>query len=126
MSAVGRHFDSVLELLTKGSDRSLPEAVMMMIPEAWQDNDNLSDTKKAFYEYNSCVMEPRDRPAMVAFTDGRYIGGTLILWTFPMSTMGLITAPKMMAVHKPLPGGTGHEQHSTRGVPRDTVQVTSI
>jgi len=72
------NFDSVLELMTKGSNsRSLPEAVMMMIPEAWQDNDNLSDTKKAFYEYNSCVMEPWDGPAMVAFTDGRYIGATL-------------------------------------------------
>ena len=71
------NFDSVLELLTKGSDRSLPEAVMMMIPEAWQDNIYLSDTKKAFYEYNSCVMEPWDGPAMVAFTDGRYIGATL-------------------------------------------------
>jgi len=50
---------------------------MMMIPEAWQDNDALSDTKKAFYEYNSCVMEPWDGPAMVAFTDSRYIGATL-------------------------------------------------
>jgi glutamate synthase domain-containing protein 1 len=71
------NFDSVLELLTKASNRTLPEAVMMMIPEAWQDNDNLSDAKKAFYEYNSCVMEPWDGPAMVAFTDGRYIGATL-------------------------------------------------
>ena len=71
------NFDSVLELMTKASSRSLPEAVMMMIPEAWQDNDNLSDAKKAFYEYNSCVMEPWDGPAMVAFTDGRYIGATL-------------------------------------------------
>lgn len=71
------NFDSVLELLTKASERSVPEAVMMMIPEAWQDNDALSDTKKAFYEYNSCVMEPWDGPAMVAFTDGRYIGATL-------------------------------------------------
>lgn len=71
------NFDSVLELLTKGSDRSLPECVMMMVPEAWQDNTNLSDTKKAFYEYNSCVMEPWDGPAMIAFTDGRYIGATL-------------------------------------------------
>jgi glutamate synthase domain-containing protein 1 len=71
------NFDSVLELLTKGSNRTLPEAVMMMIPEAWQDNDNLSETKKSFYEYNSCVMEPWDGPAMVAFTDGRYIGATL-------------------------------------------------
>jgi glutamate synthase domain-containing protein 1 len=71
------NFDSVLELLTKSSNRSLPESVMMMIPEAWQDNDNLSDAKKAFYEYNSCVMEPWDGPAMVAFTDARYIGATL-------------------------------------------------
>lgn len=71
------NFDAVLELMTKASHRSLPEAVMMMIPEAWQDNDNLSESKKAFYEYNSCVMEPWDGPAMVAFTDGRYIGATL-------------------------------------------------
>ncbi|CAJ1962869.1 unnamed protein product [Cylindrotheca closterium] len=71
------NFDSVLELMTKASSRSLPEAVMMMIPEAWQDNDNLSEAKKAFYEFNSCVMEPWDGPAMVAFTDSRYIGATL-------------------------------------------------
>ena len=71
------NFDSVLELLSKSTDRSLPECVMMMVPEAWQDNKNLTDTKKAFYEYNSCVMEPWDGPAMVAFTDGRYIGATL-------------------------------------------------
>lgn len=72
------NFDSVLELMTKaGEQRSLPEAVMMMIPEAWQDNHNLSESKKAFYEYNSCVMEPWDGPAMVAFTDARYVGATL-------------------------------------------------
>ena len=71
------NFDSVLELMSKASDRSLPECVMMMIPEAWQDNHNLSDTKKSFYEYNSAIMEPWDGPAMVAFTDGRYIGATL-------------------------------------------------
>jgi hypothetical protein len=71
------NFDSVLELLTKASNRSLPESVMMMIPEAWQGNDSLSDAKKSFYEYNSCVMEPWDGPAMVAFTDSRYIGATL-------------------------------------------------
>jgi len=71
------NFDSVLELMAKATDRSLPECVMMMIPEAWQDNQNLSDTKKAFYEYNSAIMEPWDGPAMVAFTDGRYIGATL-------------------------------------------------
>mmetsp|Transcript_14199 Transcript_14199/g.20992 ORF Transcript_14199/g.20992 Transcript_14199/m.20992 type:complete len:1591 (-) Transcript_14199:142-4914(-) len=71
------NFDSVLELMTKGSERSLPESVMMMIPEAWQDNLNLSDEKKAFYEYNSNMMEPWDGPAMVAFTDGKYIGANL-------------------------------------------------
>lgn len=71
------NFDSVLELLAKGSHRSLPECMMMMIPEAWQDNDHLSDAKRAFYEYNSCLMEPWDGPAMIAFTDGRYIGATL-------------------------------------------------
>jgi glutamine phosphoribosylpyrophosphate amidotransferase len=49
----------------------------MMIPEAWQDNHNLSETKTSFYEYNSALMEPWDGPAMVAFTDGRYIGATL-------------------------------------------------
>jgi hypothetical protein len=49
----------------------------MMVPEAWQDNQYLSDSKKAFYEYNSCIMEPWDGPAMIAFTDGRYIGATL-------------------------------------------------
>jgi len=71
------NLDAVLELMAKGSDRPLPEAVMMMVPEAWQDNKHLSDTKKAFYEYNSCLMEPWDGPAMIAFTDGRYIGATL-------------------------------------------------
>jgi hypothetical protein len=71
------NFDSVLELMAKGSDRPIPECMMMMIPEAWQDNISLSDNKRAFYEYNSCLMEPWDGPAMIAFTDGRYIGATL-------------------------------------------------
>ena len=71
------NFDSVLELMAKATDRSLPECVMMMIPEAWQDNPNLSESKKAFYEYHSAIMEPWDGPAMVAFSDGRYIGATL-------------------------------------------------
>ena len=46
------NFDAVLELLAKASHRSLPECVMMMIPEAWQDNKHLSATKRAFYQYN--------------------------------------------------------------------------
>eukprot|EP00968_Pinguiococcus_pyrenoidosus_P026973 scaffold7344_cov242-Pinguiococcus_pyrenoidosus.AAC.9 len=71
------NFDSCMETLVKGSDRSIPEVMMMMIPEAWQDNFTLSNAKKNFYKYNSCVMEPWDGPAMIAFTDGRYIGATL-------------------------------------------------
>jgi len=72
------NFDATLETLVKGStDRSLAEAVMMMIPEAWQDNQFLSSTKQAFYEYNSCLMEPWDGPAMIAFTDGRFVGANL-------------------------------------------------
>lgn len=71
------NFDAVLELLAKGSKRSIPECIMMMIPEAWQDNIHLSDTKRAFYEYNACLMEPWDGPAMIAFTDGKYLGATL-------------------------------------------------
>lgn len=49
------NFDAVLELLAKGSTRPIPECMMMMIPEAWQDNSSLSATKRAFYEYNRCV-----------------------------------------------------------------------
>ena len=47
-------------MLVKGGDRSLPEAMMMLIPEAWQDNDSLSPAKRAFYQYHSCLMEPWD------------------------------------------------------------------
>ena len=70
----------MLELLAKGSNRSIPECVMMMIPEAWQDNIHLSESKRAFYEYNSCLMEPWDGPAMIAFTDGRYLGTCICVW----------------------------------------------
>ncbi|WP_254513974.1 glutamate synthase large subunit [Anatilimnocola floriformis] len=69
-------FDNVLELLLMAG-RSLPEAVMMMIPEAWQNHDTMPENKRAFYEYHSCLMEPWDGPASVVFTDGRYIGATL-------------------------------------------------
>ena len=72
------NLDGVLQLLTTASDRSLPEAAMMMVPEAWQDNDMLSATKQAFYEYNSTLMEPWDGPALIAFTDAhKYCGATL-------------------------------------------------
>ncbi len=68
--------DMVAELLLM-TGRSLPEVMMMMVPEAWEKNGNMSDTKKAFYEYNSCMMEPWDGPASIPFTDGNYIGAVL-------------------------------------------------
>ncbi len=69
-------FDNVLELLVMGG-RSLPHAMMMMIPEPWSGHESMSEEKKAFYEYHSCLMEPWDGPASVAFTDGTMIGATL-------------------------------------------------
>lgn len=69
-------FDNVFELLVMGG-RSLPHAMMMMIPEPWVGHESMSDEKKAFYEYHSCLMEPWDGPASVAFTDGKSIGATL-------------------------------------------------
>ncbi|WP_299361507.1 glutamate synthase large subunit [Winogradskyella sp.] len=68
--------DMVVELLLM-TGRSLPEAMMMLVPEAWEKNPNMSDAKHAFYEYNSCVMEPWDGPASIPFTDGNYIGAVL-------------------------------------------------
>ena len=50
---------------------------MMMIPEAWQKNELMPENKRAFYEYHSCLMEPWDGPASIAFTDGKYIGAVL-------------------------------------------------
>lgn len=69
-------FDGVLELLVRAG-RSIPEAVMMMIPEAWQNDKNMDPQRKAFYEYLSALMEPWDGPALITFTDGRYLGATL-------------------------------------------------
>ncbi|KAI9909607.1 hypothetical protein PsorP6_015149 [Peronosclerospora sorghi] len=73
------NFDAVLEILTKASscNRSLPEGMMMMIPEAWQNDPLISPHKKHMYQYQSLLMEPWDGPAMMAFTDGKYIGATL-------------------------------------------------
>ena len=68
--------DMVVELLLM-TGRSLPEVMMMLIPEAWEKNDEMSNVKKAFYEYNSCLMEPWDGPASIPFTDGNYIGAVL-------------------------------------------------
>lgn len=68
--------DNVIELLYLAG-RSLPHAIMMLIPEAWQDNDQMEDWKRAFYEYHDCLMEPWDGPASICFTDGKIIGATL-------------------------------------------------
>ncbi len=68
--------DMVVELLTH-TGRSLPEVMMMMIPEAWEKHETMSEERKAFYEYNSCLMEPWDGPASVPFTDGDYVGALL-------------------------------------------------
>ncbi|XP_044506677.1 glutamate synthase 1 [NADH], chloroplastic-like [Mangifera indica] len=69
-------FDGVLEFLVR-SGRSLPEAIMMMIPEAWQNDKNMDPERKALYEYFSALMEPWDGPALITFTDGHYLGATL-------------------------------------------------
>src|SRR6185436_8313721 len=69
-------FDNVLELLVMGG-RSLPHAILMMIPEPWQNNDAMDPELRAFYEYHASLMEPWDGPASLAFTDGTVIGAVL-------------------------------------------------
>ena len=69
-------FDNCLEMLVL-SGRSLPQAVMMMIPEPWQHHESMSDEKKAFYEFHRFLMEPWDGPASISFTDGTRIGAVL-------------------------------------------------
>ncbi|MEC9093956.1 MAG: glutamate synthase central domain-containing protein, partial [Planctomycetota bacterium] len=70
------NFDNVLEMLIH-TGRTLPEAIMMMIPEAWQNQKSITPSKKAFYEYHSMIQEPWDGPASVSFTDGKFIGAVL-------------------------------------------------
>jgi glutamate synthase (NADPH/NADH) large chain len=69
-------FDEVLELLYLAG-RSLPHAMMMMIPEAWESQQSIDPVRKSFYEYHSLMMEPWDGPAAVIFTDGDLVGATL-------------------------------------------------
>jgi glutamate synthase (NADPH) large chain len=69
-------FDNVLEVLTLAG-RSLPHAIMMMVPEPWAGDESMSQAKRAFYEYHSCLMEPWDGPAAIAFTDGVRVGAVL-------------------------------------------------
>lgn len=68
--------DNILELL-EADGRSMAHAMMMLIPEAWKDNDSMEDYKKSFYEYHGSLIEPWDGPAAVAFTDGVQVGATL-------------------------------------------------
>ena len=69
-------FDEVLELLYL-SGRSLPHAVLMMIPEAWENNKTMSQKRRDFYRFHASLMEPWDGPACVTFTDGNQIGAVL-------------------------------------------------
>ena len=68
--------DMAVELLLS-TGRSLPEVMMMLVPEAWEKHTYMDDAKKAFYKFNSCLMEPWDGPASIPFTDGKYIGALL-------------------------------------------------
>jgi glutamate synthase (NADPH/NADH) large chain len=68
--------DNVVDFLVAGG-RSLPHVMMMLVPEAWEDHDELPPERKAFYEYHASLVEPWDGPAALCFTDGQYIGATL-------------------------------------------------
>jgi glutamate synthase (NADH) len=70
-------FDNVLELLVVNGVVTLPEAVMMLIPEAWQGNELMDPQKRAFYNWAACLQEPWDGPALFSFSDGRYCGANL-------------------------------------------------
>jgi glutamate synthase (ferredoxin) len=69
-------FDNCVELLTLAG-RELPHAMMMMIPEPWENHESMDAARKSFYEFHSCLMEPWDGPASMAFTDGKFIGACL-------------------------------------------------
>ena len=70
------NLDNAIELLYL-TGRSLPHVMMMLIPEAWADNEQMDPTRKAFYEYHAAIMEPWDGPASISFTDGKIVGATL-------------------------------------------------
>ncbi|MEY3368232.1 MAG: glutamate synthase large subunit [Bacteroidota bacterium] len=70
------YFDNVLEMMVMGG-RSLPHSMMMMIPEAWESDEQMEDYKKSFYEYHENLMEPWDGPAAICFTNGILVGATL-------------------------------------------------
>ncbi|KJH42551.1 class II glutamine amidotransferase [Dictyocaulus viviparus] len=70
-------FDNVCEFLVKAGKRSLPEAAMTMVPEAWEKDEEMDHERKAFYRWAAMTMEPWDGPALLAFCDGRYVGAIL-------------------------------------------------
>jgi glutamate synthase (NADPH/NADH) large chain len=70
------NFDNVVDFLIR-TTRSIPHAMMMMIPEAWQNDKKMPDFKRSFYEYHDAVLEPWDGPAAICFTDGNLVGATL-------------------------------------------------
>ena len=70
------NLDNVIELLAL-SGRSLPHVMMMLVPEAWQEHDEMEDYKKDFYRFHAQMMEPWDGPASICFTDGKMVGATL-------------------------------------------------
>ena len=76
-AAATRRASTTRSKLLVQTGRSLPHAVMMMIPEAWQEHEAMTDEKRAFYEYHACLMEPWDGPASIAFTDGTLVGAVL-------------------------------------------------
>lgn len=69
--------DCVLEFIVMAGGRDLPEAVMTMVPEAWQNDKTMVQDKRDFYHWSACAMEPWDGPALLTFTDGRYVGAIL-------------------------------------------------
>ena len=71
-----RQFDQMLEVLHLGG-RTLPHAMMMMIPEAWENDPSMAPERRAFYNYTASIMEPWDGPSAIAFTDGHLVGATL-------------------------------------------------
>lgn len=100
-------FDEVVELLTLGG-RSLPHAIMMMIPEAWENQPAMDESRRAFYEYHSSLMEPWDGPAAVAFTDGSLVGATLDRnglrpGRYQITDDGLIVVASEIGVHDVAP-----------------------
>uniref|UniRef100_A0AC34GRP2 Glutamine amidotransferase type-2 domain-containing protein n=1 Tax=Panagrolaimus sp. ES5 TaxID=591445 RepID=A0AC34GRP2_9BILA len=70
-------FDNVLEFLVRASGRTLPEAAMLMVPEAWEKDEDMGQDKRSFYRWAAMLMEPWDGPALLAFSDGRYVGAIL-------------------------------------------------